>query len=78
MTVQTEFGDTAMHPLLMSPLAKWAFMAVGGAMAVHWIVREAQRANARFRQRKAKSTVDHRQIYPHLHRDPRTGVFRPQ
>lgn len=67
-----------MHPLVMSPLMKWAFIAVGGAMAVHWVVRETRRANARLKRRKATTKVDDRQAYPHLRRDPHTGVYRPR
>ena len=30
---------------LLSPLVKWSLVAAGGAMVVHWVVKEARRIN---------------------------------
>ena len=34
-----------MPPILLSPLVKWSLAALGGAMVVHWVVKEARRIN---------------------------------
>ena len=34
-----------MPTFLFSPLVKWALFAAGGAMVVHWVVKEARRIN---------------------------------
>ena len=34
-----------MPPILLSPLLKWSLAALGGAMVVHWVVKEARRIN---------------------------------
>src|SRR5664280_2351829 len=34
-----------MPPILLSPLVKWSFVALSGAMVVHWVVKEARRIN---------------------------------
>ena len=34
-----------MPPLMLSPLLKWSLAALGGAMVVHWVVKEARRIN---------------------------------
>ena len=32
-----------MPTFLLSPLVKWSLVALGGAMVVHWAVKEARR-----------------------------------
>ena len=34
-----------MPPFLLSPLVKWSLIAAGGAMVVHWVVKETRRIN---------------------------------
>jgi len=34
-----------MPAVLLSPLVKWSLAALGGAMVVHWVVKEARRIN---------------------------------
>ena len=41
-----------MPPILLSPLVKWSFIALGGAMVVHWVVKEARRINEELDQAK--------------------------
>ncbi len=62
----------------LSPLVKWSLATLGGAMVVHWVVKEARRINeeldsrqacARDRRRPAASSG------PTLRRDPRTGEY---
>ena len=43
-----------MHPILLSPLVKWSLAALGGAMVVHWVVKEARRINEELDQRQAR------------------------
>jgi len=66
-----------MPSFLLSPVLKWSLAALGGAMVVHWAVREARRINeelANARRVKAKITdAENRQT---LRRDPATGEYR--
>jgi hypothetical protein len=64
-----------MSPLVMSPLLKWTLAAVGGAMVVHWVVREVRRVNEELDAQKARVRV--RENRPTLRRDPVTGEYRP-
>jgi hypothetical protein len=64
-----------MSPLVMSPLLKWTLAAVGGAMVVHWVVREVRRVNEELDVQKARVRV--RENRPTLRRDPVTGEYRP-
>ncbi len=41
-----------MPPILLSPLLKWSLAALGGAMVVHWVVKEARRINEELDQAK--------------------------
>ena len=34
-----------MPAFLLSPLVKWSLVTLGGAMVVHWVVKEARRIN---------------------------------
>ncbi|MBV9557649.1 MAG: hypothetical protein JO254_11270 [Pseudolabrys sp.] len=66
-----------MPPFLVSPVVKWAVIALGGAAAVHWIVKEVRRINEELDEAKrvrVKIPVNER--LPTLRRDPETGEYR--
>jgi hypothetical protein len=66
-----------MPPLLLSPLVKWSLAAMGGAMIVHWAVKEARRINEELDQaRRVKARITDAETRPTLRRDPRTGEYR--
>jgi hypothetical protein len=66
-----------MPPILLSPLVKWSLAALGGAMIVHWAVKEARRINEELDQaRRVKARITDQENRPTLHRDPRTGEYR--
>ena len=65
-----------MPPILMSPLVKWTFVALGGAMAVHWVVKEVRRVNEELDARRARVRIRDQQNRPTLRRDARTGEYR--
>jgi hypothetical protein len=66
-----------MPPFLLSPLVKWAFIAAGGVMVVHWAVKEAKRINEELESaRRAKARIADKERRPTLRRDPTTGEFR--
>lgn len=66
-----------MPPILFSPLVKWTLAIVGGAMVVHWGVKEARRVNEELDRAKRTVRVSDREQMPKLRRDPSTGEFRP-
>jgi ribosome-associated protein YbcJ (S4-like RNA binding protein) len=67
-----------MPPILLSPLLKWSLTALGGAMVVHWVVKEARRINEELdNQRRVKVRVSDQERRLTLRRDPRTGEYRP-
>ena len=66
-----------MPSLLLSPLVKWSLAAMGGAMIVHWAVKEARRINEELEQaRRVKARITDAENRPTLRRDPRTGDYR--
>jgi hypothetical protein len=65
-----------MPPLLLSPLVKWTLVAAGGAMAVHWVVKEARRINEELDRARRCVRVGERDNLPTLRRDPASGEFR--
>ncbi len=65
-----------MPPILMSPLVKWTFVALGGAMAVHWVVKEVRRVNEELDARRATARIRDQERRPTLRRDPATGEYR--
>jgi hypothetical protein len=67
----------AMPPLIITPLVKWTFAALGGAALVHWVVKEVRRVNEELDRVRAP-TGDGlvRERLPTLRRDPRTGEWR--
>jgi len=64
-------------PVLLSPLVKWTLVAVGGAMVVHWVVREVRRVNEELDARRVRAKVRVQERRPTLRRDPATGEYRP-
>jgi hypothetical protein len=66
-----------MPSLLLSPLVKWSLAAMGGAMIVHWAVKEARRINEELDQaRRVKARITDAENRPTLRRDPRSGEYR--
>ena len=71
------FAEIPMHPILLSPLVKWSLAALGGAMVIHWAVKEARRINEELDQaRRVKARITDQENRPTLRRDPRTGEYR--
>ena len=66
-----------MPPFLLSPLVKWTLVAMGGAMVVHWVVREVRRVNEELEQRRVRVRIRDQERRPMLRRDPVTGEYRP-
>jgi hypothetical protein len=65
-----------MPAFLLSPLVKWSLATVGGAMVIHWAVKEVRRINEELdRARRAAQIPPHRPL-PTLRRDPATGEYR--
>jgi hypothetical protein len=66
-----------MPSFLLSPLLKWSLAALGGAMIVHWAVKEARRINEELDQAgRVKAKISDAENRPTLRRDPTTGEFR--
>jgi hypothetical protein len=66
-----------MPSILLPPLVKWSFAALGGAMVVHWVVKEARRINEELDQAKrVKVKITDGENRPTLRRDPTTGEYR--
>ena len=67
-----------MPSILISPLVKWSFVALGGAMVVHWVVKEARRINEELdNAKRVRVPIADQENRPTLRRDPRTGEYRP-
>jgi len=64
-----------MPPILLSPLVKWTLAVAGGAMVVHWVVREMRRINDELDQAKRVRIADTERGQK-LRRDPATGEYR--
>jgi hypothetical protein len=65
-----------MPPIFLTPLVKWSLVALGGAMVVHWVVKEVRRVNEELdNAKRVKVRVSERR--PMLRRDPLTGEYRP-
>jgi len=64
-----------MPPILLSPLVKWTLVAVGGAMVVHWVVKEVRRINEELDQAKRVRIADANRGQK-LRRDPASGEYR--
>ena len=46
-----------MPPFLMTPLVKWTFVALGGAVVIHWAVKEFRRVNEELDARRARARI---------------------
>jgi hypothetical protein len=68
--------ESPMPPLLASPLLKWTLAAAGGAMVVHWVVREVRRVNEELDAARARARIRDQEQRPTLRRDPLSGEFR--
>ena len=67
-----------MPSFLLSPLVKWSLATLGGAMVVHWVVKEARRINDEIdNARRVKVPITDAEVRPTLRRDPATGEYRP-
>jgi hypothetical protein len=67
-----------MPTFLISPLVKWALIAAGAGMVVHWAVKEARRINDELDEaRRVKARIADAEQRPMLRRDPSTGEYRP-
>src|SRR5262245_2799530 len=70
-------SELPMPTFLLSPLVKWSLVALGGAMVVHWAVKEARRINEELEQaRRVKAKITDAENRPTLRRDPATGEYR--
>jgi len=66
-----------MPSFLLSPLVKWSHITLGGAMVVHWVVKEARRVNEELENaRRVKAKITDAENRPTLRRDPMTGEYR--
>jgi len=65
-----------MPPFLISPVVKWAVIALGGAAAIHWVVKEVRRINEELDQKRAAVRIPTAERRPTLRRDPVTGDYR--
>lgn len=65
-----------MPPFLVSPLVKWTLAAAGGAMVIHWVVREVRRVNEELDAARARARIRDNERRPTLRRDPSTGEYR--
>jgi len=64
-----------MPTFLLSPLMKWVLIGAGGAMVMHWAVKEARRINEELEQaRRVKAKIADAERKT-LKRDPRTGEY---
>jgi hypothetical protein len=77
MLQASDVKEPDMPPLLLSPLLKWTLAAAGGAMVVHWVVREVRRVNDELDARRARVRIRDQERRPTLRRDPATGEYRP-
>lgn len=65
-----------MPPLIIPPLVKWTLVALGGAMVIHWVVKEVRRANEELDRRRAPVRISRAERLATLRRDPSTGEYR--
>lgn len=65
-----------MPSILLSPLVKWALAAAGGAVVVHWVVKEVRRINDELDAQRARVRIRDHENRPTLRRDPVTGEYR--
>lgn len=73
----SDVKEPDMPTLLLSPLLKWTFAAVGGAVVVHWVVKEVRRVNEELDAQRVRVRIRDQERRPTLRRDPVTGEYRP-
>ena len=64
-----------MPSFLLSPLVKWALIGAGGAMVIHWVVKETRRINEELERARRAARISDNERRPTLRRDPSTGEF---
>jgi hypothetical protein len=65
-----------MPTFFLSPIVKWAVLAAGGSMVVHWVVKETRRINEELERAKRAARISDGENRPTLRRDPSTGEYR--
>jgi hypothetical protein len=65
-----------MPTFLLSPIVKWAVIAAGGTMIVHWVVKETRRINEELERARRAARISDGEKRPTLRRDPSTGEYR--
>jgi hypothetical protein len=65
-----------MPSFLLSPIVKWAVIAAGGTMIVHWVVKETRRINEELERARRAARISDGEKRPTLRRDPSTGEYR--
>lgn len=65
-----------MPPILIPPLVKWTLVALGGAVAIHWVVKEVRRINEELDRQRAPVRIPRAERLPTLRRDPTSGEYR--
>lgn len=65
-----------MPHVLISPLLKWGFAALGGAVAIQWVVAEVRRVNEELDARRTRVRIRDQERRPTLRQDPLTGEYR--
>jgi hypothetical protein len=65
-----------MPPFLLSPLLKWSFVTLGGAIVIHWVVKEARRVNEELERARCAARITDEENRQTLRRDPSSGEFR--
>ena len=69
--------EAPLPPILLSPLVIWSFVALGGAMVVHWVIKEARRINEELdNAKRVRVPIADQENRPTLRRDPRSGEYR--
>jgi len=65
-----------MPPILLPPLLKWTLAAVGGAVVIHWAVKEFRRINEELDAQRRTVRVPGNEQRKTLRRDPASGEYR--
>ena len=65
-----------MPPIFMTPLVKWTLVALGGAVIVHWVVKEVRRINEELDAQRVPAKIPAKEHLPTLRRDPSSGEYR--
>ena len=64
-------------PILVSPLLKWTLVVLGGAVVVHWVVKEVRRINEELdAAERVPVKIPVAERLPTLRRDPESGEYR--